>query len=133
MVDNYFFDSNVLLYLASEDMAKAARAERLLRAGGTISVQVLNELAHVARRKMKLSVVEVRDWLRLVRWSLKVQPVTEATHDTGMSIAARYRFSTYDAMIVASAAIARCDVLYSEDMQHGLQTDVGVTIIDPFR
>ena len=50
-----FFDSNVLLYVASGDSAKADRAERLIGAGGIISVQVLNEIANVARRKMGMS------------------------------------------------------------------------------
>jgi predicted nucleic acid-binding protein len=45
-----FFDTNVLLYVASGDTAKVERAERLIADGGTISVQVLNEIANVARR-----------------------------------------------------------------------------------
>ena len=48
-----FFDTNVPLYLLSADAAKADRAEDLLAAGGTISVQVLNEFAAVARRKQR--------------------------------------------------------------------------------
>ena len=48
-----FLDTNVLVYLASEDAAKANQAEAVLAAGGVISVQVLNELANVARRKMR--------------------------------------------------------------------------------
>ena len=48
MSANPFFDSNVLLYLASNDVAKANRAEALLADGGTISVQVLNEMSNVA-------------------------------------------------------------------------------------
>ena len=43
-----FFDTNVILYLLSADTGKADRAEVLLTAGGTISVQVLNEFASVA-------------------------------------------------------------------------------------
>jgi predicted nucleic acid-binding protein len=50
-----FFDTNVLVYLASGDVAKADRAEATLAKGGSISVQVLNELANVARRKMQMS------------------------------------------------------------------------------
>ena len=38
-----FFDTNVLIYLASDDAAKADRAEAIVRDGGTVSVQVLNE------------------------------------------------------------------------------------------
>ena len=50
-----FFDTNVLVYLASGDTAKADRAEAAVADGGAISVQVLNELANVARRKMRIS------------------------------------------------------------------------------
>jgi predicted nucleic acid-binding protein len=35
-----FFDTNVLVYLASSDAAKTERAESLLAEGGAISVQV---------------------------------------------------------------------------------------------
>lgn len=45
-----FLDTNVLLYLLSEDEAKANRSEQLLAAGGVISVQVLNEFAHCMRK-----------------------------------------------------------------------------------
>jgi len=45
-----FIDTNILVYLTSSDAAKADRAETIVRAGGTISIQVLNEAANVARR-----------------------------------------------------------------------------------
>ncbi len=48
-----FFDSNVLLYLASADTRKADQAEAVLAEGGATSVQILNEIANVARRKMR--------------------------------------------------------------------------------
>jgi predicted nucleic acid-binding protein len=50
-----FFDSNVPLYVASGDPVKADRAERLIGDGGMISVQVLNEITNVVRRKMGMS------------------------------------------------------------------------------
>ncbi len=40
-------------------------------------------------------------------------------------------FPIYDALIVAAALEARCDTLYSEDMQHGRQIG-GLTIVNPF-
>ena len=49
-----FFDTNVLLYLLSDDATKADRAESLLASGGTISVQVLNEFASVAAGKLAM-------------------------------------------------------------------------------
>jgi predicted nucleic acid-binding protein len=50
-----FIDANVLVYLASSDETKAARAEDIIAKGGMISVQVLNEVANVARREMQMS------------------------------------------------------------------------------
>ena len=82
-----FIDTNVLLYLLSSDSAKAARAEALLSEGGHISVQVLNEIANVARRKMAMSWGETRDMLDIVRGLLRVHPVTEETHARGLALA----------------------------------------------
>jgi predicted nucleic acid-binding protein len=63
-----FFDANALLYVASSDPAKADRAEELIGAGGTISVQVLNEITNVARRKMSMSWTETRAFLSMIQW-----------------------------------------------------------------
>ena len=51
-----FFDTNVLLYLLSKDAAKADLAEALLATGGVVSVQVLNEFASVATRKLAMTI-----------------------------------------------------------------------------
>ena len=109
-----FFDTNVLLYVASGDSAKADRAEELIGAGGTISVQVLNEIANVARRKMGLSWTELRGFLTTIRAFLSVQPFTVDIHDIGMALAERYGLSTWDAMIAAAALHADCDRLWSK-------------------
>ena len=128
-----FFDTNVLVYLASGDAAKAERAEAVLAGGGAISVQVLNELTHVARRKMALSWPELHRFLGALRSLLTVHPVTIETHETGLVLAKRYGFSTYDALIVAAALQAGCDRLWSEDMQHGQTLAEGLSIRNPFR
>lgn len=78
-----FLDTNVLVYIASADALKARRAEALLSEGGVISVQVLNELANVVRRKMRMSWPETRSFLALLRGLLAVRPLDVATHDLG--------------------------------------------------
>jgi predicted nucleic acid-binding protein len=128
-----FFDSNVLLYLASNDPAKADRAEAVIAGGGAISVQVLNEIANVARRKMRLSWADTHLFLSTLRGLLTVHPVTVETHETGLALAERYNLSVYDAMIVAAALRAHCDTLWSEDMQHGMALDEGLRIVSPLR
>ena len=128
-----FFDSNVLLYLASGDDLKADRAEALLAAGGVISVQVLNEIANVARRKMQLSWPQARELLSLVRSFLEVRSVTVEIHQAGLNCAERYGLALYDAFIVAAAVEAGCETLWSEDMHDGLLIDGRLRISNPFR
>ena len=128
-----FIDTNVILYLASGEAEKADRAERVVAAGGTISVQVLNEITHVARRKMGMSWEETRTFLALVRSLLAVEPLSAAIHETGIDLAQRYSLSVYDAMIAAAALHADCDVLLSEDMQDGLVLDARLRIANPFQ
>jgi predicted nucleic acid-binding protein len=111
-----FFDTNVLIYLASGDPTRADRVETIIGTGGTISVQVLNELANVARRKMRLSWKDTRALLSMIRGLLSVTPVTTKIHEEGLTLAERYTLSIYDALIVASALDVECDVLWSEDM-----------------
>jgi predicted nucleic acid-binding protein len=127
-----FFDTNVLLYVASCDAAKADRAEKVIGDGGTISVQVLNEVASEARRKMRLSWAETRAMLATFQDLLPVRPITVDIHEAGVALAERYGLSVYDAMIAASALDAGCDTLWSEDMQDGLVLDGQVRIVNPF-
>ena len=92
-------DTNILVYLASSDAAKADRAESAIAGGGSISVQVLNELANVARRKMQMTWDETHALLATLRGLLTVHPVTVETHEAGLRLAERYGLSIYDAMI----------------------------------
>lgn len=127
-----FFDSNVLLYLLSGDRAKADRAEQLLAARGVISVQVLNEFAAVAARKFGMEITEIREVLAAIRAVCNVRPLDVETHELGLEIAQRYRYSVFDSMLVATALRAECSIFYSEDLQHG-QTIHHLKIINPFK
>jgi predicted nucleic acid-binding protein len=127
-----FFDTSVLLYLLSEDFDKADRVEQLLAERGTISVQVLNELAAVALRKLRMPLGDVREILDTVRAVCRVEAVTVATHDRGLAIHERYRLSLYDSILVSSALIVGARVLYSEDLQHGQVIDGQLRVVNPF-
>jgi predicted nucleic acid-binding protein len=129
----HFIDTNILLYLLSADAQKADRAEAVVEAGATISVQVLNEFASVAARKLHLSVAEIREVLETIRAVCKVIPLTEPIHVTGLELAEQHRLSIYDAMIVSAAWHAGCTVLWSEDMQHGYVIAQRLRIQNPFR
>lgn len=127
-----FLDSNILIYLASADITKAKRSEDLLRRGATISVQVLNEIASVGRRKMRLTWPELRLFLASIRSLTSVVTLTSETHEIGLELAERYGFSIYDGMVVAAALLAGCTRVWSEDMQDGLIVDRVLTISNPY-
>ena len=61
-----------------------------------------------------------------------VVPLALETHELGLHIAERYRFSIYDALIVAAALLAGCGTLYSEDLQDGQSIDGRLVIRNPF-
>jgi predicted nucleic acid-binding protein len=133
MIDSeVFIDTNILLYTLSADKEKADQAEAILRAGGLISVQVLNEVLSVARRKLDMSWIEIDEVLTIIRSMCRVDPLTSDTHDRGRWVAERYGLSVYDAMIVAAALNGGCGILYSEDMQDGMVIEDRLRICNPF-
>ena len=133
MPDKAFFDTNLLIYGAIGEDPRSGRSEELLSAGGTVSVQVLNEFVSVARRKLQTSWTDVRTALQWIR-ILCPDPValTMGIHEDAVRIAERYGFRIYDALIAAAALQANCDVLYTEDLQDGQVIDKKLTIRNPF-
>ena len=127
-----FFDTSVLLYLLSDDAVRADRIETLLAARGVTGVQVLNEFAVVALRKLKIPLHEVREILDTIRAVCAVEPITVETHDRGLAVFERYKFSLYDSMLVAAALISGAKILYSEDLQHGQVIDNQLRVTNPF-
>ena len=126
-----FFDTNILVY-AQQTGGKADRARALFAGGGKLSVQVLNEFTAVSRRKQR------RDWREIAEAVSDVLTMVDPPlaltldlHAAARALAEDHGLSFYDALIVASAIEAGCDILYSEDMQSG-RTIGGLTIVNPF-
>ncbi len=127
-----FFDSNILLYLIDHDEIKSPVAEELVFGGGTVSVQVLNEFVEVALRKLKLPAQTVSELLGLIAKDLEIVPLTHETHKRAMQFMAGADIGTFDANIVAAAELSGCELLYTEDLNHG-QKFGRVTIRNPFK
>lgn len=126
-----FFDTNVLVY-AFLDVARRTRAVDLIASGGVISAQVLNEFTNVARRKRERDWADIERAVSVIRARFpEVMPLTADTHAAALGLARDHGLAFYDALIVASAIEAECDILYSEDMQHGRSIG-GLTIVNPF-
>jgi predicted nucleic acid-binding protein len=134
MHDKVFFDTNVLIYAMAQSDPRTQDAEDLFAEGGVVSVQVLNEFARVAFGKMKMPWGDVRDALEVIQiFCPEPLPITLTTHQDALTIAEKYRFRIFDALIVASALEANCPILYSEDMRDGQVIDGRVRIRNPFQ
>ena len=133
MAAEAFVDTNVLVYVLGEHDRRTARAEALLAEGAVVSIQVLNELASVARKKLKMTWPQTVEALASIR-ALCPDPVplTFETHEAGLRLAARYQVPIYDALIAAAALQAGCSILYSEDFQHGQLIDRRLRVQNPF-
>ena len=121
-----------MLYLLAADVGKADRAEDLIARGGQISVQVLNEVAAVARRKLGMTWREIREITSQLRAVCRVAPLTVETHERGLRLAERLGLSIYDGTIAASALLSGCATLYTEGLQDGQVIDGQLTIRSPF-
>ena len=128
-----FFDTNVLLGLAFREERDVSKILNLVSGGGTVSVQVLNEIVNVSRKKHRKPWPEIIDFLSLIREFLVVMPVSVEIHERGLALAEKHGFSTYDAMIVAAALLNDCETLWSEDMHHGMVVEGKLRIVNPFR
>lgn len=55
------------------------------------------------------------------------------THNAGRTIAHKYGYNFYDALVVAAALEASCTTLYPEDLQDGQVINQQLTIRNPFK
>lgn len=130
-----FLDTNVLLYLYSEDEPERLARARELVMGGTgiwVSTQVLSEMANVLHRKFGVAYPNIALALNEIRAVCAVHQVTPETIALALSLAERYRYAYYDSLILAAALECGCQELASEDMQNGFVVDSRLTIRNPF-
>lgn len=97
-----------------------------------VPIQALAELFSVLVRKLKLHPEDAR--LRVTRWR-NLYPLIDTDWEViaaSMLLTATHKLRSWDAIVFASAAAAGCDLLLSEDLQHGF-TWRGVTVRNPFK
>lgn len=134
MSNPFFLDTNVLLYASLQPDPRSEVARDLLARRGTISVQVLNEFANVARRKLHRTWPDIGTALTAIRVLCPPPlPLTLATHEAALEIAAGTGYQLYDALIIASALEAGCAALFSEDLHDGQVINGRLTIRNPFK
>ena len=140
MSGKFFLDTNIFTYsLEASLITKASKARQLIRAAmatrqGIVSYQVVQEFFNVALRRFaaSMSYAEAESYFSTVfrpLWAVHSSPVVFLR---ALQLTSRDRLSWYDSLIIAAAIEAQCEVLYSEDLQHGRKLE-GLLIENPFR
>ena len=139
MSDRFFLDTNVFVYSFDRGSGqKAAKARKLIREAlvtqkGVISYQVVQEFFNVALKRFAqpMRAADAEQYLGAVFRPLLGVHSTMGIYSEALRIYGQRGMSWYDALIVSGAMQARCDVLYTEDLQHG-QSFGGVRVVNPF-
>lgn len=138
MTENFkaFPDSNVWLYaLTEQDEKRKQQAEDLIEENKEricLSTQVINEVCVNLKKKASFDEAEISRLISSFYLNFEVIKLNQKILLKASDLRARYPFSFWDGLIVASAMAANAEILYSEDMQGGLMVENKLKIINPF-
>jgi predicted nucleic acid-binding protein len=127
MSDRFFLDTNIFVYSFDQSApAKASRAAQLIREAlttqkGVVSYQVVQEFFNVALKRFSkpMPTADAGQYLIAVFRPLLAVHSSQALYAEALFLHAQSGLSWYDSLIVSAAIQARCEILFSEDLQHG--------------
>jgi predicted nucleic acid-binding protein len=140
MNGRFFLDTNILVYAFDRaNPVKQVKAKELIQhlfesPNCFISTQVITEFCNIALKKMKpaLSGEKTREFISLIP-ETQIRLITQTDILTAIEVYTRLSFSFWDALIISSSISSECNILYTEDLQHEMKIENGLTIINPFR
>ncbi len=128
-----FVDSNIILYLFTDDERRKKIAATLFSKEYIISTQIVNENVNVCLKKLKLSkeiaYAHGRDMLN----SLTVINIHPSTIKTAFDLSVKYGYGYWDSLVISAALENDCELLFTEDMHEGQLIEGKLKIKNPFR
>jgi predicted nucleic acid-binding protein len=134
MNDSVFLDTNIFVYLYSEDESeKQIVTLNILEQTRCItSTQVLNEFCSVCLRKLGIPNSAVQQSIKEITENCELCYIDVTIIQKALEVNKKYGYTYYDCLILASAIFNNCKCLYSEDMQHNQIIEDKLKIINPF-
>ncbi len=132
-----FVDTNILAYaIDAHNPARRKRSQQSLRDlskddGGVISTQVLQEFYVVATKKLGVEPLLAKGMLHGFE-SFETVIVDQALIKDAIDCSVLNKISFWDGLIVVSAESAKCEKIWTEDLNPG-QTINGMLIENPLR
>ncbi|MFM7429834.1 MAG: PIN domain-containing protein, partial [Flammeovirgaceae bacterium] len=72
------------------------------------------------------------DFAKLIMGRFRVLQISEQILLKSFEVSIKYQLSSWDSIIIATALLHNCSIVYSEDMQDGLIIEGTLTIKNPF-
>lgn len=135
MQDKVFIDTNIIIYLYSEDEKKKQSIALELFSKNfdfIISTQVINEISNVLFKKYKLLSEDVENVILEIDNNINIIDYSLKTQIKAIRLKGKYGFQFYDALIIATALEHGCSIIFSEDMQNNQIIENSLKIINPF-
>jgi predicted nucleic acid-binding protein len=139
MSDRFFLDTNIFVYSFDQSaVVKAQIAAQLIRKAlttqkGIISYQVVQEFFNVALKRFSrpMRLADAEQYLGTVFRPLLGVHSSQALYAEALRLQGQSGLSWYDSLIVSAAIQTQCDLLFSEDLQHG-QRFGSLRVANPF-
>jgi predicted nucleic acid-binding protein len=135
MSDRVFLDTNILIYVYSQDEPlKRDSVEKIIDNSDEIflSTQVVNEFVNVMHKKRKVPLSKLVQTIDELREHFYIAQITIHTIKQAMALSARYKYSYFDSLILSSALEHTCSIVYTEDMHHTHVIENNLMIKNPF-
>jgi len=134
MSDKAFIDTNIFIYLYSEDEeAKRDIAQRAVdNYDCTVSTQVLNEFSNVCIKKLSKAPEEIELAVEEIIKQCSVAIIDEQNIRQALKIHKEYGYGYFDSLMIASARNSNCKYLITEDLADGQIIDNTLTIVNIF-
>lgn len=136
MSDKILLDTNLWVYsFASSETEKQHKIQTLIDENFqfiVVSSQILGELFNVFTRKKLKSTEAAKEIILEIVTTFPVFEVDTLKVLQAININAKYGYSYWDSLILATALIGNCASVYSEDMHHDQIIEDKLRIVNPF-
>lgn len=133
ITDNFTVDSSILIYaFGSQNEEKKKLAKFILSECKAMSIQTVNESVFILQKKFNYTMIELDEIIQFFKGNFLIRDLTVTVLEKSMHIMKTYKYSFWDSMMLSSALINNCEVIYSEDMQHNQIIESKLTIVNPF-
>lgn len=129
-----FIDTNVLIYAYSEtEPEKKEKVLALLEQKAVcLSTQVINEFIWTMSKKFSIAMDLLKPATHNFFSMYEVFLLDEEAIVKAIELVEQRHFSYWDSLILSAALRTNCNILYTEDLQHGQVIDNKLTISNPF-